>query len=501
MATTKDEAPIPTPSLVVLVGPPASGKSTWAAANFRPEQVVCADTLRGVVGEHELDLAATDDAFELLDRIVTARLGRGLTTVVDTTGLDVGRRRSYLAAARSNGASAVVVRFETSAAECKRRNRERAHPVPAKALDTMVRKAREVDVEAEGWDLVLTPQPVRTVTKKLAPAVAAESADSATARSALRFGLLVSGFTWAQEPGDLADGVARIGRDAEEAGFESIWFMDHLVQIPQAGRAWDSMPDPFACLAAVAAATSTIRLGVLVSPVTFRPVAVLAKQLATLDVLSGGRVIAGIGAGSSASEHEALGLSFGSAAERLALLRDTVSALRALLGPGGAAYSGPVLQLPSTGLYPRPLQERMPILVGGSGERVTLRIAAEMADACNLFGDHRTVERRIAALRAHCADVGRDPLEVEVTHLGSMLLAADAADLRERIERSRPANLGPDAFAERANAGTIADHHAGFIRLAHAGVDTAIVDVADVGWSGALDPFRALIDRFHWRAR
>ncbi|MEM1332700.1 MAG: ATP-binding protein, partial [Actinomycetota bacterium] len=113
------ERPIPTPSLLVLVGPPASGKSTWAAEHFRPEQIVSADALRGVVGEHEFDLSASEDAFDLLDRIVAARLGRGLTTVIDTTGLDSARRAVALTAARSASVPAVAVRFTTSAAECK----------------------------------------------------------------------------------------------------------------------------------------------------------------------------------------------------------------------------------------------------------------------------------------------------------------------------------------------------------------------------------------------
>ena len=303
--------PIPTPSLVVLVGPPASGKSTWAAENFRPEQVVSADALRAVVGEHELDLAATDDAFEVLDRIVAARLGRGLTTVVDTTGLDPTRRAGYLAAAARADASSVAVRFTTSAVECKRRNRERDHPVPAKALDQMISKAREVDLEAEGWDLMIEPEPVRTVPERLRGADPGDAADRAGDVSepqlGLRFGLLVSAYDWEGGAEAIASNLARIARDAEAVGFDSLWVMDHLIQIPQVGRAWDPMLESYAALAHVAAVTDRIRLGVLVSPITFRHVAHLAKLIATLDVLSGGRVIVGLGAGSSEAEHRALG--------------------------------------------------------------------------------------------------------------------------------------------------------------------------------------------------
>ncbi|MFK8026388.1 MAG: LLM class flavin-dependent oxidoreductase [Ilumatobacter sp.] len=486
--------PIPTPSLVVLVGAPASGKSTWAAENFRPEQVVSADALRGIVGEHELDLAATDDAFDLLDRIVAARLGRGLTTVIDTTGLDPARRAVALTAARSASVSAVAVRFTTSAAECKRRNRERAHPVPVRALDQMIKKAREVDLGSEGWDLVIEPEPVRTVTRRLAEAVRDEALGEPT--PGLRFGLLVSSFDWGGGNDGIADHLVRIARDAEAAGFDSIWVMDHLIQIPQVGRAWDPMLESYSTLAHIAAVTQRIRLGVLVSPVTTRPVGLLAKQIATLDVLSGGRVIVGLGAGNSEHEHRALGIPFGSVSERMRLLADTVGALRSLLGPGGKPFTGEVLSLPETGLYPRPLHARVPIIVGGSGERVTLRIAAQLADGCNLFGDAATVRRKVEVLREHCAAVGRDVGEVEVTHLGTVLVGADADDVRVRVDRLRPPDVGPERYADRVGAGTVDDHEAGFRALAVAGVSTAIVSLPDVAEPGALEAFGSLIHRF-----
>lgn len=491
--------PIPTPSLVVLVGPPASGKSTWARENFRPEQVVSADDLRGVVGEHELDLSATDDAFDLLDRIVEARLGRGLTTVIDTTGLDAPRRASYLAAARRAEVTAIAVRFTTSGAECKRRNRERPHPVPARALDQMIKKARAVELDHEEWDLVIEPEPVRSVTAKLASALPKQAEPrpaERAARTGLRFGLLVSSFDWDGGSEAIPQTLADIARDAERAGFESLWVMDHLIQIPQVGRAWDPMLESYATLAHVAAVTTHIKLGVLVSPVTFRHVAHLAKLVATLDVLSGGRAIVGLGAGSSEREHAALGIPFGAVSERFALLEDTLRALPVLLGPGAPRIEGDVVTIPEAGLYPRPIQDRVPIVVGGSGEQTTLRLAAQYADGCNLFGDPATVKRKVERLREHCLDVGRDPSEVEVTHLGGVLVARDTGDLRERIDRLRPADVGPDRFAERVNAGTIDDHEAGFRRLVDAGVDTAIVSVVGLGEQGSLSPFRELVERF-----
>ncbi len=495
--------PLPTPSLVVLVGPPACGKSTWAAGNFAPEQIVCADTLRGVVGEHELDLAATADAFEVLDRIVEMRLGRGLTTVVDTTGLDEARRRTYLDAAQAAGVTSVAVRFSTTAAECRRRNRERAKPVPAKALDTMIKKARTVDLAIEGWDLILEPEPVRMVTEKLAavsPAAASPAADPAPATvrpaSSLRFGLLVSRFDADGGSAAIGPTIARVARDAEAAGFDSLWVMDHLIQIPQVGSPWDPMLESYTTLGYLAAATDRIRLGVLVAAVTLRHVGHLAKLVSTLDVLSGGRAIIGLGAGSSEHEHRALGIPFGSPGERLARLEDALQALPLLLGPGSPEFAGRTMTIPEAAGYPRPIQDHVPIIVGGSGERVTLRLAAQYADGCNLFGDATAVAHKVRVLSEHCEAAGRDPHDVEVTHLGNLVLGRDPSELRRRIEQLRPADVGPARFAERSNAGTIDDHEAGFHALAAAGVQTAIVSTPDLGHDGTLPAFGELIARF-----
>src|SRR5215472_3250811 len=135
---------IPDPALVVLVGPSGSGKSVWAAGRYRPAEVVSSDQLRGVVGSGENDLDASADAFALLDQIVAARVHRGLTTVVDTLGMDADRRRAQLDLARRRGLPAVAVLFDTDPAECRRRNRNRARPVPATVLDSQLRRMPEV---------------------------------------------------------------------------------------------------------------------------------------------------------------------------------------------------------------------------------------------------------------------------------------------------------------------------------------------------------------------
>src|SRR5271166_7104599 len=149
---------VPDPALIVLVGPSGSGKSSWAAARYRPAEVVSSDQLRGIVGSGENDLDASADAFALLDQIVAARLRRGLTTVVDTLGLDPARRRSYLELARSGSMPAVAVLVDTDPAQCRRRNRARDRPVPAPVLEGQLRRMRAaaVGIRGEGWDLVTT---------------------------------------------------------------------------------------------------------------------------------------------------------------------------------------------------------------------------------------------------------------------------------------------------------------------------------------------------------
>src|SRR4249919_3739980 len=148
---------LPDPALVVLVGASGSGKSTWAAQRYRAEEVVSSDALRGVVGSGPHDLDASADAFAVLEAVVAARLGRGLTTVVDTLGFDVARRRGWLAAARAAGLPAVLVLLETPDEECRRRNAARDRPLPAPVLAGQLARRRAVALEVahEEWDLVL----------------------------------------------------------------------------------------------------------------------------------------------------------------------------------------------------------------------------------------------------------------------------------------------------------------------------------------------------------
>ena len=211
------------PSLVVLVGPSASGKSTWAAEHFEPHQVVSSDALRGMVGEGEHDLRASTDAFDVLDQVVARRLKRGLLTVVDTLGLEPDRRAAWQALAAEHGVPCYAVAFDTSAAECKARNRKRRHQVPAKVLTQQLETFAATTLD--GFAGVFAPGPVEIVPAAFAAAPDA-AARQASAPVQLRFGLQLSRF----------DDIGRLGEiasAAEEAGFSSIWVMDHFIQIPR----------------------------------------------------------------------------------------------------------------------------------------------------------------------------------------------------------------------------------------------------------------------------
>ncbi|GAB3888354.1 LLM class flavin-dependent oxidoreductase [Terrabacter terrigena] len=368
---------LPDPALVVLVGASGSGKSTWAAARYRAAEVVSSDTLRGVVGRGEHDLDASDDAFAVLEQVVMARLGRGLTTVVDTLGTDAARRRRWLEAARSAGLPAVAVVLDTPAAVCRSRNAARDRPVPARVLTGQLAAVAlaSSELDAEGWQ-VERVAPGDGATAPTGRQANRSLADAPRGVSGLR-GVVLQLSRFPAE-GDLLAWLRGVAGAAEAAGLAGIALMDHLIQIPQVGRAWDPIPEPWVTLGALAASTTRLQLGTLVTPVTFREPGITAKAAATLSALSGGRAFVGVGAGWWEREHTAYGLEFPSAGERLDALERGVELMKALWAPGTKPYAGRRVSLPETTSYPRPAG-RIPVLVGGGGPR-SLRIAATVGD-------------------------------------------------------------------------------------------------------------------------
>jgi alkanesulfonate monooxygenase SsuD/methylene tetrahydromethanopterin reductase-like flavin-dependent oxidoreductase (luciferase family)/predicted kinase len=466
------DARLPDPALVVLVGASGAGKSTWARARYRAQEVVSSDDLRGVVGSGPHDLDASGDAFDLLERIVAARLGRRLTTVVDTLGLDPGRRTAWLARARDAGLPAVAVVLATSAARCRERNGARDRPVPAKVLAGQLAAARDVGhaLANEDWDVVRTvaddvqdagPDPQESPGAHERPAGPAD--DDRRSSQGLRVVLQLSRFPWGEEPGAW---VASMARAADEAGFWGLSLMDHLVQIPQVGRAWEPIPEPWVTLGAVAGLGTGLHLGPLVSPVTLRPAGVTAKAAATLDVLTGGRAFLGLGAGWWEREHAGHGIAFPPAADRLDLLEATIETCRALWAAGTREHEGERVRLPETTSYPRPVHD-VPVVVGGSGAR-TLRIGARLADAVNVRTDQ--VDRALAAVRG---------TDVRVTVLDLPVVGRDRDDVWARVERLR-GRTAAATYAARTHAGTVADHRDRWGALAAVGVDTIFLGVPDL---------------------
>lgn len=489
---------IPAPSLVLLVGPSSSGKTTWADAQFREGQVLSTDRFRAFVGSGSHDQRASRRAFELVEQLIEERLDAGLLTVVDSLGLNREQRQRHIAMARAQGVPVYAVGFDTAAAVCKQRNDAQGRPVPVGVLNQQLKRwpvVRDDELAEDGFDEVFvfaTPPAVHVVPATLADAPAGAAAQGAAPRR-LGFGLQLARFPW--DAADLAPAVAAIARRAEDVGFESLWVMDHLRQIPQVGAAWDPLPEAYTTLAFAAGVTERIRLGTMVTAITYRNVGLLGKMIATLDVLSGGRAIAGLGAGWFEAEAAGYGYEWPRDGRRLDVLEDALQALRVVWGPGSKPCSGKVIELPETVCYPRPIQDHIPILVGGGGEKRTLRLVAQYADASNLFGGPEQVAHKIEVLHGHCADVGRDSDEVEITVLTTALTAADPEALRMAIDAAG-GHDAPEDFAGRIGAATVDDQIGRFRAYADAGVDTMILGIADLDGPDALEPYRTIIDAF-----
>ena len=227
----------------------------------------------------------------------------------------------------------------------------------------------------------------------------------------------------------------RAARRADELGFDHFWTWDHLLAI--FGEPDQPIFEGYTALAAVAASTSRIRLGLFVGANTFRNPALAVKAITTIDHISGGRAVLGIGGAWFELEHQAFGIDFGSGfGQRLDWLAEAVPAMRGLLdgetvtSPPGGRYAFDGLRLD-----PPPLQARLPIMIGGSGERKTLRIVAEHADIWNAFGTPEVLAHKDAVLRAHCADVGRDPAAIERT-VGCKITIRSTEAEAERVRRA-----------------------------------------------------------------
>jgi F420-dependent oxidoreductase-like protein len=240
----------------------------------------------------------------------------------------------------------------------------------------------------------------------------------------IRLGLQIPSFTYPGVPDDaLFERVSDIATTAEESGFDSVFVMDHFYQLPLLGPPTLNMMECYTLLSALAARTTTVQLGALVTGVTYRNPAVLAKQVTTLDVISRGRAILGIGAAWFEQEHEGYGVPFPTAGERLDRLEEAVQICRAMFTEDVATFDGRHHRVKDAINNPRPIRpDGIPIMVGGGGEKRTLRIVAEHADMCNLFGTPDEVRHKLDVLGGHCERAGRDIRSIGKTRLGTLFI-------------------------------------------------------------------------------
>jgi F420-dependent oxidoreductase-like protein len=221
---------------------------------------------------------------------------------------------------------------------------------------------------------------------------------------------------------------------AENAGFDSFWVMDHFHQIKFVGSPEEPMLESWTTISALAGMTTKIKLGTLVTGIVYRHPAILAKISATLDVLSKGRLFMGIGAAWNQEESFAYGIPFPPTKERLLRLEEVIQIILKMWTKSTATFNGKYYQIKDAYCNPKPIQKpHPPIMVGGGGERNTLRIVAKYADACNLFGSIETIKRKLSILKEHCKNVGRDYDSILKTKLGIVLIDNDKEVLNKRV--------------------------------------------------------------------
>lgn len=251
------------------------------------------------------------------------------------------------------------------------------------------------------------------------------------------FGLQLPNFTLGVPDDELFERVVEYATIAEETGFSSLWVMDHFYQLPALGGESQPMLEGYTLLGALAARTQRIQLGTLVTGVTYRNPAMLAKIVTTLDVISRGRAALGIGAAWHDVEHEALGFEFPSVRDRMDRLEEAVQICRAMFTEDAPSFEGKHYSIKNARNLPRPIRPGgPPIMIGGGGEKRTLKLVAQYADMCNITGDAEMTRHKIDVIARHCKDVGREPSEIKITRMATLMLTSspeETASTREFV--------------------------------------------------------------------
>ena len=284
-------------------------------------------------------------------------------------------------------------------------------------------------------------------------------------------------------PDAVFDRVAEIAVTAEESGFSSVSVMDHLHQIANMGPQTDPMMEGNTVLAALAARTSRVSLGLLVGGVTYRNPALMAKIVTTIDVISGGRAILGIGAAWFEDEHRAYGFSFPPLKERFEHLEDALNICRRMFTEAEATYEGRHHAVHGALNSPRPLRGDIPILIGGSGERKTLRLVAQYADGSNIFGDVERAQHLLGVLESHCEAVGRDPAEITKTRMATLLIAPTHEEAQRKLDVVKQRGIPEERLAMMTLAGdpdSVGEQAQAFLEAGIEGFTLTLPDVHDL---------------------
>lgn len=309
----------------------------------------------------------------------------------------------------------------------------------------------------------------------------------------MKFGLQHPNFSFDyknQDASQITDTLKNLITKAENSGFDSFWVMDHFHQIQFVGRPEEPMLEGWTVIAMLAAITTKIKLGTLVTGVIYRYPSVLAKIAATLDVLSKGRLFMGIGAGWNEEESSAYGISFPSNQERMLRLEEAIQVVRKMWTEEPyASFNGKYYQIRNAYCNPKPIQKPSPpILVGGGGERKTLKIVAKYADACNLFGSPETVRKKLDVLKEHCKSVGRDYDSILKTKLGAIIVDENNDMARNRVQKTFR-GIPEEQIKEFVIYGTPEDVSRQIETFEQVGIQYLIVDLEPYKELEALDTF------------
>jgi len=254
----------------------------------------------------------------------------------------------------------------------------------------------------------------------------------------MRIGLQIPNFTWPGGPASIAPTLGQIARAADEAGFYSVWVMDHFFQIRGVGPHDHDMLEGYTTLGYLAALTHRVKLGTMATGVIYRYPGILVKTITTLDVLCGGRAYLGIGAAWNEQESNGLGVPFPALSVRFELLEEALQITKQMWSGNNGSYDGKHSHLAETLCVPQPLSRpHPPILVAGGGEKKTLRLVAQYGDACNLFGSPEAIAPKLAILKQHCASLGRNYDAIEKTSLGTVELGAGKMSVKDVMVQCR----------------------------------------------------------------